>query len=66
MLLHQDKYKTIPYRADIATYNQMLSLIHIYRVIQGAFHDNPVGTDRGDEIIHSGQGMNQILVIRCV
>lgn len=22
MLLHQDKYKTIPYRADIATYNQ--------------------------------------------
>ena len=32
-------------------------------VIQGAFHDNPVGTDRGDEIIHSGQGMNQILVI---
>jgi hypothetical protein len=23
MLLHQDKYKTIPYRADIATYNQM-------------------------------------------
>ena len=23
MLLYQDKYKTIPYRADTATYNQM-------------------------------------------
>ena len=56
MLLHQDKYKTIPYRADIATYNPV-SYTHQMCIrdsittgkdVYGALAYNQEKVDRGD------------------